>query len=86
MSTDQRETMVTSPAQLAKVLRGHRKHQGLTQNALAARIGLTQASVSFYETDANRLNVENLFKVLSELHLELVLREKPSEDMPESEW
>ena len=86
MSADQPESLIISPTQLGQVLRGYRKYHGLTQHGLGIRVGLTQASISLYENDASRLNIENLLRLLSELHLELVLREKPSEDVLDSEW
>jgi HTH-type transcriptional regulator / antitoxin HipB len=67
-----------TPSQLGPLLRGFRKQRGLTQAALAARVGLAQKAVSLAETHPERMGVERLFRILAGLEVELVLRERDS--------
>ena len=73
------EYTVTTPSQLGQVLQGCRKQRGLTQRELGARVGLLQKAVSMLETDPSRTSVERLFKLLSALELQIVLRDKRAE-------
>ena len=81
-----RESLVVTPAQLGQVLKGYRSLHRLTQNDLAALIGVDQSAISQYERDASRLNAQRLFRLLSAFGLELVLREKQPDKPPETEW
>jgi len=79
-----------TPAQLGPILRSYRTESGLTQKAAGAKVGLKQSTVSTVERDAARASVETLYKLLSALELELVIREKsghrePS-DTKKREW
>ncbi|MBI2383520.1 MAG: helix-turn-helix domain-containing protein [Gammaproteobacteria bacterium] len=65
-----------TPAQLGPILKGVRQQRGLTQQAAGAGVGLKQGTVSAIERDAARTGVESLYKLLSALGLELVLRDK----------
>jgi HTH-type transcriptional regulator/antitoxin HipB len=60
-------------AQLGSVLQATRKAQGLTQAALASRIGLSQSRVSHLELNAQELSVEQLLAWCSALGLELAV-------------
>ena len=73
------EYTVTTPSQLGQVLQGCRKQRGLTQRELGARVGLLQKAVSMLETDPSHTSVERLFKLLSALELQIVLRDKRHE-------
>ena len=65
------------PAQLGTILKSRRRQQrGETQNEAGAKAGLKQATVSALEADASRASVATLFKLLSALELELVLRDR----------
>jgi len=77
-----------TPQQLAQVLRGQRKSRGLTQKSAGAQVGLLPKTISSLELTPERSSIESLFKLLSALDLELVLRSKSSEtDQPKSqEW
>jgi HTH-type transcriptional regulator/antitoxin HipB len=74
------EYPVRLPAQLTPVLQGFRKHRGLTQHELAARLDLTQKTLSHLELNASKASVERLLSVLSALDLELVIRDKTAPD------
>jgi len=74
---------IHTPGQLGQVLRGQRMAQGLTQRATGAPVGLLPKTVGRLESAPERSTVESLFKLLSALNLELVIR--PKSDQP-SEW
>ncbi len=87
------EYTVTTPSQLGQVLQGCRKQRGLTQRELGTRVGLLQKAVSMIETDPSRTSIERLFKLLSALELQIVLRDKrpdgasiPSRRKAKAEW
>ena len=67
-----------APAQLGPILRSIRAERGLTQQDAGAKVGLKQSTVSAIESDAARTSVDTLYKLLSALGLELVVRDKPS--------
>lgn len=62
--------------QLSEILRHVRADRRLTQAVAGNRVGLKQATVSAIEADAARAHVGSLYKLLSSLGLELVLRDK----------
>jgi len=80
--------LVLSPEQLAAVLNGRRKQSNKTQADAAALVGLLPKTVSALENKPQRSSIETLFKYLSALDFEMVLRTK--EDSAESkkklEW
>lgn len=65
-------TLLTA-VQLGTILQASRKAQGLTQSALAARIGLSQSRVSHLELNADELSVEQLMAWCAVLGLELAI-------------
>ncbi|WP_024303737.1 helix-turn-helix domain-containing protein [Pseudogulbenkiania sp. MAI-1] len=60
-------------SQLRPILQGFRKANGLTQAALAERLGITQQSYAKLEANPTSASVERLFTVLRALGVELVL-------------
>jgi HTH-type transcriptional regulator/antitoxin HipB len=75
-----------TPEQLGAILRGYRQKQSLTQEQLAARLGLPQKTISIAETHCERVNVARLFQILGALGIELTLAENPSRQTSKSEW
>lgn len=67
---------IRTPEQLGQVLKGLRKDRGMTQAAVAARMGTLQGKVSALEAQPGKTSVERLFRMLSVLGIELVLREQ----------
>jgi len=61
-------------SQLRPILQGFRKTAGLTQAALAARLGITQQSYAQLEANPASASVERMFKVLRMLEVEIQLR------------
>lgn len=74
---------IHTPGQLGQVLRGQRMAQGLTQKATGEPVGLLPKTVGRLEGAPARSSVESLFKLLSALSLELVIRPKSDQA---SEW
>jgi HTH-type transcriptional regulator/antitoxin HipB len=68
------EQITRTPKQLATLLRRRRREIGLSQEALASRIHLRQATVSATETSAADTRLGTLFEMLAALELELVVR------------
>jgi HTH-type transcriptional regulator/antitoxin HipB len=68
-----------TPKQLGNVLRGQRKAMKKSQAEAAATVGLLPKTISKLEQHPNTASVESLFKLLSALQLELVVRERPRE-------
>ncbi|MBO9875236.1 helix-turn-helix transcriptional regulator [Xanthomonas sp. D-93] len=67
-----RHVLVTA-TQLGATLQAARKAQGLTQSALASRLGLSQSRVSHLELNAHALSVEQLLAWCAALGLELTI-------------
>jgi len=76
---------VYTPKQLGKVLRGQRKTMKVSQKDAGAMVGLLPKTVSKLELDPDTATVESLFKLLSALRLELVVRSRPQGASPR-EW
>ena len=70
------EYLALTAPELAQVLRGFRKARGLTQREAAARGGLLQKTVSVLETAPERSSIESLYRLLTALEVELVVRQK----------
>jgi HTH-type transcriptional regulator/antitoxin HipB len=74
-----------TPRQLGQILKGHRKSRRLTQKQVSAPVGLLPKTVSKLELEPDTATLESLFKLLSALRLELVVRSK-STTASEREW
>jgi len=70
--------------QLGQVLRSHRKAQKVTQKNAASIVGLLPKTISRLEHDTETATIESLFKLLSALDLELVIRAKSQEPTDKS--
>ena len=65
---------VRLPEQLPPLLQGLRKSAGLTQADVAARLGITQQTLSALERNASQVGAGRLLKLLGVLGVELILR------------
>ena len=74
-----------TPRQLGQVLKGQRVSRQLTQREAADTVGLLPKTISRLERATETATVESLFKLLSALQLELVVRPVPQES-PAREW
>ena len=68
------ETITRTPLQLGSYIRQRRRELGLTQEALAAKIGLRQKTVSDIETSAAAARLDTILRTLAALELELLVR------------
>lgn len=66
-------------SQLRPILQGFRKAAGLTQAALAARLGVTQQTYARLEADPAAISVERFFRVLRVLGIELTMTQDDAE-------
>jgi HTH-type transcriptional regulator / antitoxin HipB len=80
------EYVARTPQQLGQVLRSCRKKRRLTQRAAGSKVGVRQSQISVIEGHGAKATVETLYKVLSALGLELVLRDIGSPDATQPEW
>ena len=84
------EHIARTPQQLASILKSWRARHKLTQHDIAAKVGIKQSTVSVIEADASHAQVDTLYKLLSALGVELVLRERggraKSRRAPAREW
>ena len=80
------EQIIHVPSQLAQLLVGLRRQQGLSQKLVAQKAGgLSQARLSALELNPGRFTLERLLLILAALDLELVVR--PRRSAPETaEW
>jgi len=78
--------LATTPSQLGPILRGYRIQRGLTQQALAARLGLSQKDVSLAEAKPERMSVARLFRFFAVLEVELTLKDRGSSNPAGAEW
>ena len=79
------DSTVHTPRQLGQVLKGRRKSRQLTQRGAADTVGLLPKTISRLELATETASVDSLFKLLSSLQLELVVRSRPR-DAPDKEW
>lgn len=66
---------IRTAEQLPVLLQAFRKQAGLTQSAVALRLGITQQSLSALERNAEKVSADRLLALLSILGVELVLRQ-----------
>lgn len=59
--------------QLVLLLKGFRKTQGLTQSAMAEKLGITQQSYAHFEANPSSATLERLFMVLRLLGVDITL-------------
>ena len=71
---------ITLPSQLAAALKAARLDAGLSQDALALRIGTTQRVVSQLENAPDGRTLATLFRALSGLGLELRVAPRPADE------
>ncbi len=60
-------------SQLSLILKGFRKEKGMTQTAMAERLGITQQSYAYFEASPATATLERLFMVLRMLDVEISL-------------
>lgn len=78
------DILATSADQLGQILKGVRKDLGLTQEQLGHKVGFHQKEISKMENGMSRTTVDRLFRLLSALEFELVVRPRKAD--PEGGW
>lgn len=73
---------ITTPKLLAQALKNARIEQNLSQQAVAERVGIKQATVSSLENYPEKSRVETLYRLLSALEIELTV--SPRDRQPEA--
>ncbi|WP_421620859.1 helix-turn-helix domain-containing protein [Alkalilimnicola ehrlichii] len=63
--------LARTPKQVGNLIRRSRKQQGLTQQALGAKAGYRQETISLIENDHPAAKLETLLAILAALDLEL---------------
>jgi HTH-type transcriptional regulator/antitoxin HipB len=66
--------VVRTPERLAQVLKHYRLLHNLTQQQVAAKAGLKQATVSVTEASAAHTRLATIYKLVAALELELVVQ------------
>ena len=64
---------IKTPSQLPLVLKGFRKEKGITQAAMAEKLGITQQSYAHFEANPATATLERIFMVLRMLDVEISL-------------
>ncbi len=64
-------TIIRQSIQIGNLIRTRRKELGLTQAALADKVGLRQATVSQIETGSNATRIGTLLRVIAMLDMDL---------------
>jgi HTH-type transcriptional regulator/antitoxin HipB len=81
------EFPVRTAEQLTTMLQAFRKQAGMTQSAVAMRLGITQQTLSALERNADKVSADRLLALLSILGVEMVLRQdskSPNPKLPTS--
>lgn len=68
-------------SQLPLLLKGFRKEKGLTQAAMAARLGIAQQSYAHFEANPATATLERLYTVLRFLDVEISLNQDDTHDI-----
>jgi HTH-type transcriptional regulator / antitoxin HipB len=80
------DIVTRTPQQLGQSLKARRAKLKLSQTEVGAKVGMKQNTVSVLEISTSSSSVESLFKVISALGLELVVRDKLKATSSTQEW
>lgn len=76
---------IATPGQIGHVLAARRRALKLSQEAVAAKLGVSQSRLSELEADPSRLTLDRFISLASLLGLEVVIQDKAS-PIPKGEW
>jgi len=82
-------SLIRTPQQLAPLMRAYRLKAGLSQAALAERLGISRQAVSALERAPESATFERLMKVWALLGIQVTLQERDSGQAPtptDLEW
>jgi HTH-type transcriptional regulator/antitoxin HipB len=68
--------VITTPGQVGEILRGRRKSRRVSQDELAAKLGISQSRLSALEGDAAGLTLDRFLLLAKLLGLELVVEDR----------
>jgi len=74
------EYKVAIAKQLSDILKSKRKSLGLTQTDMGQKLGVSQRVFARNETSPERVHFERILQICSELDMELVIRERNSDE------
>lgn len=78
--------LVTTARQVGEIMRRRRKSRGISQQELAAKLGISQGRLSALESDPANLTLSRLIALANLLGLELALKDKGDKPTAPSEW
>jgi HTH-type transcriptional regulator/antitoxin HipB len=79
--------ILTHSAQLGQILTSRRRAAGLSQSALAAKLGISQSRLSEIEASAGDITFARLLDLANLLGLELSVQERPAaQRASKAEW
>jgi HTH-type transcriptional regulator/antitoxin HipB len=78
--------VITTPLQVAEIVRGRRKSRQLSQGQLANKLGISQSRLSALEAGTTALTVERLISLANVLGLQLILQDKADSAGQKTEW
>jgi HTH-type transcriptional regulator/antitoxin HipB len=78
--------ILSTSAQAGQVLASRRRALKLSQQAVAAKLGISQNRLSELEENPARLTLDRLIALVNVLGLELAIRNKASSPPAASEW
>ena len=85
MKRPPRQTL-TTPTQLGAILRARRKARGLSQQEVAAQLGVSQSRLSILEQHPEGLTLDRLLVLAKLLGLELVVQDHAGKDTSPDAW
>ncbi|MGE5386993.1 MAG: helix-turn-helix domain-containing protein [Betaproteobacteria bacterium] len=77
---------ISIPHQFGALLIARRKALKLSQQAVAAKLGISQNRLSELEEDPARLTLERLIALANALGLDLMVQDKPAAEASPGDW
>ncbi len=77
---------ISIPTQFGALLTARRKALKLSQQAVAAKLGISQNRLSELEEDPARLTLDRLIALANVLGLDLVVQDKTGADTSAADW
>ena len=78
--------LITTPGQVAEILRGRRKARRVPQQELATKLGISQSRLSALEGNAAGMTLDRFILLAKLLGLELFLQDKEGTPRTKAEW
>ena len=86
MENEGQSCVIATTAQLGQAICNARHAAKLSQVALGQKVNVLQKTVSALENNPAGVQTETVYKILSALDLEMVLRKKPVDPEKKDEW